>query len=223
MTILALLTDWIARAAPTEGIAWFRQSLSEVQDERLLVRAFGLAPRRLGRAPLDLTPDDMAAADALRPGFDPTGLTIDQAARIALLLASHDGDDAAFADRLQSLIRTADLSESIALYRGLPLYPAPERLRSFAAEGLRTAVTPIFEAVAHRSPYPREMFDEDAWNQMVLKALFIGSTLAPIQGLDELANPTLAAILLDYAAERRAAGRPISPELWRCVTPFQKA
>jgi hypothetical protein len=74
--------------------------------------------------------------------------------------------------------------------------------------------------VAHASPYPGEHFDEPAWNQMVLKALFIGSRLAPIQGLDRRANPTLARMLCDYAHERWSAGRRVSPELWRCVGPF---
>jgi hypothetical protein len=78
----------------------------------------------------------------------------------------------------------------------------------------------VFEAIAHRSPFPKEQFSEDRWNHMVLKALFIGSTLAPIQGLDERANPTLARILRDYAHERWAAGRPVTPELWRCLGPF---
>ena len=55
---------------------------------------------------------------------------------------------------------------------------------------------------------------------MVLKALFVETTLAPIVGLDERANPELARILRDYAHERWAAGRPVSPELWRCVGPF---
>ena len=81
-------------------------------------------------------------------------------------------------------------------------------------------MTPVFEAVVHRNPFPRAMFDQNAWNQMVLKALFIGSRLDPIQGLDERANPDLASMLVDYAHERWAAGRPVSPELWRCVGPF---
>ena len=81
----------------------------------------------------------------------------------------------------------------------------------------------VFEAVAHRSPYPKEQFAENRWNHMVLKALFVGSTLHPIQGLDERANPTLARMLCDYAHERWAAGRPVSPELWRCVGPHADA
>ena len=78
---------------------------------------------------------------------------------------------------------------------------------------------PVFEAVAHRNPYPREMFDQASWNQMVVKAVFIGSTLKLIQGLDERLNEELAQMLVDYAHERWAAGRPVTPELWRCVGP----
>ena len=57
---------------------------------------------------------------------------------------------------------------------------------------------------------------------MVLKALFVDSALAPITGLDERANPELARILIDYARERWAAGRPVTPELWRPVKPFME-
>jgi hypothetical protein len=78
----------------------------------------------------------------------------------------------------------------------------------------------VFEAVAHRNPYPAEHFAEPAWNQMVLKALFVGTRLDLIAGLDARANPALARMLCDYAHERWAASRPVSPELWRCVGPF---
>ncbi len=55
---------------------------------------------------------------------------------------------------------------------------------------------------------------------MVLKALFVGSRLAPVVGLMERANPELARILVDFAGERWAAGRAITPEIWRNVGPF---
>jgi|SRR5215203_2305450 len=218
-----LLTRCIERTAADDAMSWLRQTLREasvIADEKKLLRALGLVPRRLGRADLALTDFDIKDADALSDGWDLHGLSVDQAARIGLVLASYRGDDQAFADTVESLCRTAEVNELIAYYRGIAIFPAPLLLRNRAREGIRSAMTPVFEAVAHRNPFPRTMFDQEAWNQMVLKALFIGSRLDPIQGLDQRANPDLASTLVDYAHERWAAGRPVSPELWRCVGPF---
>src|SRR5690606_27192418 len=93
-------------------------------------------------------------------------------------------------------------------------YPNPELHVARAREGARSAMQPIFEAVAHRNPYPKEQFDENSWNHMVLKTLFIGSRLDSIDGLDERANPRSMRMLCDYAHERWAAGRAVTPE--RC-------
>ena len=218
-----LLTQCLERTVTADAATWLRQTLCDVSaggDESKLFRALALASRRLGRADLVLTEDDPKTADALRSGWDLKGLSVDQAARITLVLAHYRGDDPTFAGTVESLCRTAEVNELIAYYRGLAIFPAAGLLHGRAREGVRSAVTPVFEAVAHRNPFPRAMFDQDGWNQMVLKALFIGSKLDPIQGLDERANAHLAAMLVDYAEERWAAGRPVSPELWRCVGPF---
>ncbi len=219
---LDLLGRWITRAADPTGAAWFMETIAAIAvsgGERALPRAMALVPRRLGKADIDFSTDDLAEAATVRPGFNPEGFSVDQVARIALIFATDRGDDAAFAAGLEALRRTAELGELVALLRGLPLYPAAPLLRGLAASGVRSAMRPVFEAVAHRNPYPREWFDQEIWNQMVLKALFIGATLEPIQGLDDRANPDLAATLVDYAHERWSAGRPVSPELWRCVGP----
>ena len=219
------LHTWLHRQLPAAARAWLDEQLGtltgEVRDRDLYV-ALGLVPRKLGKADLDVKQDDLAAAAQARPGWDPRGWSVDQAARILILLHA-GGTGATFAQRFTQLCRTADVAEAIAFYRGLPLYPDPERLEAQAAEGTRTNMRAVFEAVAHRSPYPREQFAENRWNHMVLKALFVGSALHPIQGLDERANPTLARMLCDYAHERWAAGRPVSPELWRCVGPHADA
>jgi hypothetical protein len=220
---IALLMGWVRGALDSEPAAWFDATLEALRGgagERELARALGLAPRKLGKADLAFTAEDLDRANEVRAGFDPAGLTVDQAARIAFLLAAAEADEAGFPRRLAELYRTAELAESIAYLRGLALFPAPRALLPVAGEGVRSAVQPIFEAVAHRNPYPAEFFDRTAWNQMVLKALFVGSALAPIQGLAERANAELAGVLLDYAHERWAAGRPVSPELWLCVGPF---
>jgi hypothetical protein len=217
-----LLKHWLERRLSEEDSRWLGDQIAKLQadpSDRALHIALGMVPRRLGKGDLDLSPADLDAAAAVRPGWDPRGWSIDQAARI-LILCSLGARNDDFASLFAGLCQTADAAEAITLYSGLPLYPAPESLEAQAAEGLRTNMRAIFEAVAHNSPYPRERFDENRWNHMVLKALFIGSTLSPIQGLDERANPELARIMRDYAHERWAAGRPVTPELWRCVGPF---
>ena len=219
-----LIHGWLNRQLPEPAEQWLGAQLAKLAEEpteRGLQIALGMAPRRLGKDDLALSQDDLAAAAAARPGWDPRGWSVDEAARILILVAA-GGRGPAFAKRFTDLCQTADAGEAIALYRGLPLYPDAELLEDQAAEGVRSNMRGTFEAVAHRNPYPRERFDENRWNQMVVKALFIGSTMQPIQGLDERANPTLAKILCDYAHERWAAGRPIAPELWRCVGPFAR-
>jgi hypothetical protein len=212
-----LLKRWVARQAG-DAAGWYAEAVDAMGAERDLHIVLGLAPRRLGKADLDLSDADLADADAAYPGWNPSGWSVDGAARVAALLAFKG--QRPFAEIFKDLRRTSDVAEMIALYRGLPLYPDPESLHFEVGEGLRSNLKPVFEAIAHNNPFPRDHFDDHRWNHMILKALFVGSTLAPILGLDARANPELARILLDYAAERGAAGREITPELWRPVVPF---
>jgi hypothetical protein len=216
-----LLGTWVQRQIPVDQWQWLteRAAAGAATTDKDIFITLGLIPRRLGRADIDLGPADLEEAEAACPGWDPRGWSVDGAARVMVLLqtiAQADG----FPEKFQRLCRTADVAEAIAFYRGLALYPNPERLEPVAAEGLRSSITAIFEAVAHDNPYPQRYFDEHRWNHMVLKALFNGSALAPIEGLDKRANPELALMLRDYAHERWAADRAVSPELWRCIGPF---
>ncbi|MCA9548161.1 MAG: EboA domain-containing protein [Myxococcales bacterium] len=220
-TPLALLTGWLDRQLDGPAAEWLRGRLAHLagaHGDRDLYVAVGLVPRKLGKADLALTGDDLGAAHAARKGWDPTGWSVDQAARLALLLtASHRGE--AFFEAFHQLWRTADVGEQISFYRGLPLLPEPARHLWRATDGCRTNIKAVFESIAHRNPYPAEHFDEVAWNQMCLKALFVGAPLHPIQGLDARHNGPLARMMTDYAFERWAASRPVSWELWRCVGP----
>lgn len=222
MTPEAALTHWLSRRTDAAGDQWLRESSASLASggtDRELFRCVSLVSRKLGKAPLALDAVALAVAETARPGWDPSPWTVDQAARVRLLLAAATDSDT-FVRRLDQLCATADVDELVAFYRGLAVYPDPPRHRLRAAEGVRSNMRVVFEAVAHRNPYPAEQLPEDAWNQMVLKALFVGSTLAPIVGLDGRANATLARMLHDYAHERWSAARPVSPELWRCVGPF---
>lgn len=220
-----LLGRWLdARLAPA-GRQWLEERLdahARANSERELHVTLGLIPRKLGRAELAPSAAELADADRARAGWDPSAWTVETAARALVLCRDAERRPEGVGERFRDLFRTADLSESMTLLAVVPLLPRDAALDAQVGDGLRTNMRAVFEAIAHRNPYPREHFDDNRWNHLVLKALFIGSALAPIQGLDARANEELARILRDYAHERWAAGRDVTPELWRCVGPFAR-
>ncbi len=222
-TPLKLLKQWLGGRLTAEQLQWFTTQLERIDrsnSDRELHVTLGMIPRKLGRADLIPTATELNNAQALLPGWTPYRWSIDMTARVAVICHLAEQHPAKFDTTLTDLCRNADLAESIALYSGIALYPSGSTLDELIGEGLRTNIRSVFEAIAHHNPYPADHFDENRWNHMVLKALFIDSRLAPIYGLDKRANAELARILCDYANERRAAGRPVTHELWRCVGPF---
>lgn len=219
-----LLREWLSRQLSVAQNAWLDEQIAVLKkdlSDPALHTALGLAPRRLGKSELTLSDADRVDANAALEGWDPRGWSVSDAARI-LLLSGLPATGQPFAHRFRTLCQTADVVEAIALHRGLPLYPDPAALEPQVGEGLRTNIRALFEAIVHFNPYPRQHFDTHRWNHMVLKALFIDCRLAPIQGLDERANPELARIMCDFAHERWAAQRAVGYEIWRCVGPFAK-
>jgi hypothetical protein len=225
--IEALLFGWLERRTEPAAVAWLREHLGGIRQveaekrARLLETAFARAPRTLGRAPLELDDEDLAAAARLRPDWAPRSWNADDAARVLLLLATESvSEDAQFVAVFRRLRQSADPLEQVALFRSLPLLKSTPALEAEAGEGLRSNIPEVLAALAHGNPYPSEVFDEARWNQMILKALFVGCALAPIPGLDARANLPLAIMLRDFARERRAAGRPAPADLMRRLAPF---
>lgn len=224
-----LLRRWLAQNITTESLTWLEQKqelIASGASARVFFTAFSAVPRYVGKKAIELTSEDLQAASTIRTGWYPAVWSVDQVARTLLglnlsssLTLSQD-DAEKYIKTLEQLFTTADVGELVALYQALPLLPYPEKLKARAAEGVRSNMTAVFNAVALRNPYPAEYFDNLAWNQMVLKALFVGSPLHLIQGLDDRANPELAKMAIDYAHERFRAGRSVSPELWRLVGKF---
>lgn len=216
-----LLTSWLRQRVSDELRSWLDQALADLpgKDFRQLQFSLALIARKLGKGTLDLDATDLAAADAARTGWNPATWSREDAGRVLGLLVYAPGD-ADFGETFQRLCQQADLSELVSFYRGLPLYPLDAKIDWQIGEGLRTSIQAVFEAIAHDSPLPAEHFDEHRWNHMVLKVLFIGSTLEPVMGLDSRRNAKLAATLSDHVHERWAAGRQVELQVWRCLAPF---
>lgn len=225
-SVTDLLCRWLSQRVGQECLTWLDEKREQVAGgttARVFFTAFSAVPRYTGKKDLELTPEDLQAAEAMRLGWSPAHWSIDQAARTLLVLSLPLNNTEKYLRTLEQVFTTADVGELVALYQALPLLPYAERHCARAAEGVRSNMTAVFNAVALRNPYPAEYFDNLAWNQMVLKALFVGSPLNLIQNLDRRANPALAQMLIDYAHERWAALRSVSPELWRPVGRFADA
>lgn len=217
--IQAVLAEWLASRLDAAALAWVRDRLTVIRsgDRKALFLSFGLAPRKVGKADLALTANELAAADQARPGWNPQGWSVDQAVRTSLVLAYPAQDSDAYVAMLDQLFGAGEVGELVALYQSLPLLPDPARHVLRAAEGIRTNIKAVFCAVAYRNPFPAEQFSEDQWNQMVLKCQFIDVPMSPVVGLDQRANSRLAHMVGDFIHERWAAKRPVSAEMWRCV------
>ncbi|MDR8391861.1 EboA family metabolite traffic protein [Aliifodinibius sp. S!AR15-10] len=217
------IITWLKTQLDSDGFQWIsnqHKELSEGAEDWQFFSSFSAVPRHSGKENLKLSTKELDKADQIRSGWRPDILRVDQLGRILLVLSIAEIEKEEFLDKLEKTFVSADMGESVALYQALPILPYPEELKGRAAEGIRSNMTSVFNAVALHNPYPAEYFDEGAWNQLVLKALFVQTPLYQIQGLDQRANQKLADMLVDYAHERWAAGRTVSPELWRPVGPF---
>lgn len=202
---------------------WVDRQLKLFNDsitKRQFFLAFSSAAKRVGKKSLNVSLEKRGQAEQIRQGWRPWTYSTDQACRILFLLfLPHENADV-FSEWLLDIFDTADLGEQVALFGGLPLYPFPENYTKFAAEGIRTNMTSVLEAVALDNPYASEYLGEGAWNQLYLKCCFTDRPLYRIVGIDQRANKELARIIADYAHERWAAGRVVSPEFWRPVSAF---
>lgn len=211
-----LLRRGLARSSTADALTWLDAEIERQEagvDERKLIIALGMAGRKVGRVDLSLTEDDKLEARAVRMGWQPERWGTDEAARAAILLATYTGDDAAFAGRVDRLCGNAEVTELIAYLKAFAIFPAAKQLHDRAREGVRSAVKPVFEAIACHNPYPLDYFDRAAWNQMVVKAVFVGASIENIVGIGERANPDLRQMLRDLISERHAAGRSVPTDV----------
>jgi len=219
-----LLLDWLKTRIPTEGLAWLEEKaalMATGAPDKTIFASFSACVRHAGKAHLALSADDLQAARAAVPDWDPSDWTCDQAARVFLLLSMPSGPHSALV--MDQMWQTADVGEAITLQKALAVLPYPEGHMARAREAIRSNIKAVFEAIATRNPYPSLHFDTVGWNQMVVKTFFVDVPLARVVGVDRRANPPLSRMLDDLAHERWAASRPFPPDLWRCVGPCADA
>jgi hypothetical protein len=195
-------------AVDPDGARWIAEQRAAAADPTSVRIAFARAARRLGDRPIE--PDGGLPAH-MRGGH----WRVVDLGRAVLVVAVVGADDGAAL--VERLYRTGELGEQESLLRMLALLPAPARFTAIAAEACRTNARSVFAAIATHNPFPAAHFPEPAFNQMVLKAIFVGVPVAEVVGLTERANAELRRMALGYASERRAAGRGVPDDVARVV------
>lgn len=197
--------------------------IAEGVDAQRMGILFAISSRHgRDRVLLDLTQDERQQAEALIPGWNPARWGVLETLRAVLWMARGDLNQPSCCETIEALFAHADEGECRALYRLIPLLPNPDDYRWRMQEGCRTNIVPVFEAVACDNPYPAQHFDDVAWRQMVIKSLFLEAPLWRVHGLDGRLDEDLARMALDLVEERTSAGRPIQPDLWLCLGPFEQ-
>lgn len=188
-------------------------------EHEAFLLAFASAGRWVGRTLLAPSAEELAALCAAGIGWPVRSWRLDDVARILLLLRAAAAEPGAGLEALvaESYAR-GDTDERRAVLHALALLPAPERFLPLAVDACRTSVQPVFEAIACENPYPAAHFAPAGFNQTVLKALFTGVALERIVGLGDRDTPELRRMAVDYASERRAAGRTVSADVERLTS-----
>ncbi|MBK7644321.1 MAG: EboA domain-containing protein [Planctomycetes bacterium] len=216
-----LLASALRESIPAEGWRWLEKARAELGNGAGLERFCGLVslssryiPRRGGPV---WSAAQRAQAGRLLAGWDPERWTSLECGRALLVLALKELEAPRGASMVEEAFRYADMGELCALYKTLALLPEPKRFVWRAGEGCRSSMKSVFEAVACDNPLPVRHFDDVAWRQMLIKALFVEAPLSRVFGLETRLDAEIARMALDLADERRSAGRPVNPDSWRLV------
>lgn len=213
--VLVFLENFLTQQITDESLTWLiniKKLCSLEIPDQLCITTFSTIPRYFDKKILSSDLINIDSENTL-----PKNWSLTQIARafFILLLAQHQPEN--LKRILDKLFFCAGQEELIALYQMLFLLPDPMQFCERAIEGVRSNMATVFNAVALNNSYPANFFNQNAWNQLVLKALFIDSEIQQIIGLKERANPVLAQMLSDYAKERSSAGRFVKTELWQIV------
>lgn len=205
---------------PEKEWPWLEKKLEALQNDfkdRSFFLSFSMCSRFISQEIIHFPNSELERLEAIYPNFNTVPWTREEIARILLMTALPVSRNQVLLDKLFS---TADYKELMVLYKGLYFLENAADFMLRAREGLRTNMIGVFVAIALHNPYPYKYLSEDAWNHMVLKAVFMDQPIYKVYQIEARKNPKLALIFLDYAHERWSGHRSVTPELWRFVSGY---
>ena len=195
----------IVAARDAEGAAWLRDAAPNLP----LLVAFARCSRKLGDAVVEPSEQERTGLAEHAPGdaIVAVGWRLRDLGRAELIHRAMQERDAAQRVELYGmLLRRGEQGEQESLLRLVALLPERERFSDLAVDACRTNSTDVFAAIACENPYPAACFPDLNFNQMVLKAVFIGLDVKRIHDLPARVTPELVRMAQGYASERPRRG-----------------
>ena len=118
---------------------------------------------------------------------------------------------------VKSYYQFGDQSEKTALLKGLNFIDPNGQALATAIKAGRCNATVEFSALALQNPYPAEFFPELNFNQMVLKALFMGLDISSVTNLNTRQNAELSNMCFAYVIEQALADRTPPASIWLAI------
>ena len=214
MNLSELIKEYCLKQIQDEKIKnWLDQKLNMIKSDQEFFISFALVNKKIPRDHLRPTLEQKKNFHRLNSEFTIENWRLDQLCRLSLLM----NYPLLNLRNLTKLISVADTQEQITIYKSIFYLENASQYTPLVVDGIRTNIIDIFDAIALKNLYPTKYFSEDQWNQMVLKAIFMERPIYQIKDIDLRRNEKLAHILFDYARERWAASRLVTPELWRMI------
>jgi hypothetical protein len=190
---------------------WFPGVEASAREPRSLGfrAAYAAAARKLG-------PEGRLSLSSLLPQQPVVGVhwsVLDAGRWLLLDLGLGAVEEAERPEFLDQLFRGGELGEQVSFLRTIRLLPQPLWVLDTAVAACRTNAVGVFEAIACENPFPAAHFPPLAFNQMVIKAIFLEVSVRRIEGLLPRVTAELVRMAEGLKSERARAGRSIPEDI----------
>lgn len=227
MNTLKALNKKLDIILDAQGHEWLNQAklqLTQLNDDlelvvNKLVFFTSSAKRKLGMSLLNGEIDSGFIADIYEQcnKISLSHWSVTDAARILLLTEILASKSFSADELFQLCYRYSDGDERASLLKGLALLKLSDESIPFIIDIARTNSLELFFSLIYKNPWPVVKFPIPAFNQLVLKSLFLGINIVHLEGLRAARNSELGRMADDYVQERLDAGKEIPESIWLAV------
>lgn len=203
-------------------ISWLDKNVQLVAKEesgKTFLMTFSLIFRFIASEEVKWSTDELLFLEKIYPSFTETIWSKHSICRALLMTKLPQENNKKILTKLGA---TLGVNAQQDFYKGLFFVENASALTFLIEDGIRTNVTDVFDAIALNNPYAVNFLTDDAWNQLVLKAIFMERPLYKLYRLTKRNNKKLALMLNDYIKERWSAGRTVSPEVWQLMLNYEE-